>query len=253
MRSVKMIRRFQFILLSFLTVFFVSTVGCNVFSSGPTGQFPQKVLIDSPGIEYMDYLLFLPSNYYKEENKKWPMILFLHGKGERGNDIEVLRKVVVPTLLEENKDFPFIVVSPLCPGDRYWEPLILKKLLDDISRKLRIDMDRIYLTGLSMGGYGTWSTAIKYPDIFAAIAPVCGGGDPGMVCRIGDMPAWVFHGAKDTTVLPQESTRMVEALEGCGGNVKFTLYPELEHDCWTETYNNPELYEWFLEQSKSNR
>jgi len=247
-RSVNMIRRLQFILLSFLTVFLiVSTAGCNL---SPTGQFPQKVLIDSPGIEYMDYLLFLPSSYYKEENKKWPMILFLHGKGERGNDIEVLKKGVVPTLLEENKDFPFIVVSPLCPGDRYWEPLVLKKLLDDVSGKFRIDMDRIYLTGLSMGGYGTWSTAIKYPDIFAAIAPVCGGGNPGMVCRIGDMPVWVFHGAKDTVVFPQESVKMVEALENCGGNVKFTLYPELEHDCWTETYNNTELYEWFLEQSK---
>ena len=243
-----MIRRFQFILLSFLTVFLiVPTAGCNL---SPTGQFPQKVLIDSQGIEYLDYLLFLPSNYYKEGTKKWPMILFLHGRGERGNDIEVLRKAVMPTLVEENKDFPFIVVSPLCPGDRYWEPLVLKKLLDDVSRKLRIDMDRIYLTGLSMGGYGTWSTAIKYPDIFAAIAPVCGGGNPGMVCSIGDMPVWVFHGAKDTTVYPRESVKMVEALENCGGNVKFTLYPELEHDCWTETYNNAELYEWFLEQSK---
>ncbi|MDD5622755.1 MAG: prolyl oligopeptidase family serine peptidase [Actinomycetota bacterium] len=201
----------------------------------------------------MDYLLFLPSDYYKEKTKNWPMILFLHGAGERGGNVEMLREVGVPKLAEEDKDFPFIVVSPLCPADRYWVPAVLKKLLDDVCGELRVDMDRIYLTGLSMGGYGTWDTAIKYPDIFAAIAPICGGGNPYWVYKLSDMPVWVFHGAQDTVVSPQESIKMVEALEKYGGNVKFTLYPELEHDCWTETYNNPELYEWFLEQSKANR
>ncbi|HEY4695851.1 MAG TPA: prolyl oligopeptidase family serine peptidase [Candidatus Hydromicrobium sp.] len=248
-----MIRRFQFILLSFITFFLIiSTIGCTSSPSGPTGQFPRKVLIESLGIEYMDYLLFIPSDYYKEETKRWPMILFLHGAGGRGGNVEMLRKVGVSKLVEEDKDFPFIVVSPLCPADRYWVPAVLKKLLDDVCRELRVDMDRIYLTGLSMGGYGTWYTAIKYPDVFAAIAPICGGGDPYRACRLADMPVWVFHGAKDTTVSPQESIKMVEALKDCNENVKFTLYPELGHDCWTETYNNPELYQWFLEQSKAN-
>lgn len=245
-----MIRRFKFILLSFIIFFLIiSNFGCT---STTTGQFPRKALIENEGIEYMDYLLFLPSNYYEEETKKWPMILFLHGRGERGGDIELLRKAAVPKLLEENKDFSFVVVSPLCPADRYWSPAVLKKLLDDVCNELRVDMDRIYLTGLSMGGYGTWDTAIEYPDTFAAIAPLCGGGDLYRVCRLGNMPVWVFHGLKDTTVLPQESMKMVEALKDCGGNVKFTLYPELEHDCWTVTYNNPELYQWFLEQTKAN-
>jgi len=246
-----MIKRL-FIVLSVIIVVFVAglTISCNNF---PIGQSPQKALIKGETIDHIDYLLFLPSKYYKEETKKWPMILFLHGRGERGNDIELMKKNGIPKLVEEDKDFPFIVVSPLCPADNYWIPSVLKKLLDDICQRLRVNMDRIYLTGLSMGGYGTWYAAIEYPELFAAIAPLCGGGDPYRVCRLGSMPVWVFHGAKDTIVSPQESIKMVEALKSCGGNVKFTLYPELEHDCWTETYNNPELYQWFLEQSKVNQ
>jgi predicted peptidase len=247
----KMIKRL-FIFLSVIIVVFVAglTISCNNF---PIGQSPQKALIKGETIDHIDYLLFLPSKYYKEETEKWPLILFLHGIGERGNDIELVKKNGIPKLVEEDKDFPFIVVSPLCPADHYWIPSVLKKLLDDICQRLRVNMDRIYLTGLSMGGYGTWYAAIEYPELFAAIAPVCGGGDPYRVCRLGDMPVWVFHGAKDTTVSPEESVKMVEALKNCNGNVKFTLYPELEHDCWTQTYQNPELYQWFLEQSKANQ
>ena len=127
-----MIKRYQFFLLSFITVFLIiSNFGCT---STQTGQFPRKVLIESEGIEYIDYLLFIPSNYYKEETKYWPMILFLHGRGERGGNVEMLRRVGVSKLVEEDKDFPFIVVSPLCPADRYWSPAVLKKLLDDVCR-----------------------------------------------------------------------------------------------------------------------
>lgn len=249
-----MIRKFRFILIFFINIFLaVPTVGCNVSPSDQGGQFSRKALIKSLGIEYMNYLLFLPPDYYKEKTKYWPMILFLHGIGERGGNVEKLRKVGISRLVERDKDFPFIVASPLCPDDQYWIPAVLKKLLDNICRELRVDIDRIYLTGLSMGGYGAWNTAIEYPDTFAAIAPICGGSDPHRACRLGNMPVWVFHGAKDTTVLPQESAKMVEALKKCGGNVKFTLYPNLRHDCWTETYNNPELYQWFLEQSRANR
>jgi len=251
----KMNKRFQFILFSFIIVFLIiSTFSCTSSpSSGPTGQFPQKASIKISGIEYMDYLLFIPSDYYKEETKKWPLILFLHGIDESGSNIELVKKNGIPKLVEEDKDFPFIVVSPRCPADHYWIPSVLKKLLNDVCSKLRVDRNRIYLTGLSMGRYGTWYTAIEYPKLFAAIAPVCGGGDPYRVCRLGNMPVWAFHGAKDTTVPPQESIGMVKALKDCNGNVKFTLYPELGHDCWTETYNNPELYQWFLEQNKTNR
>ena len=108
---------------------------------------------------------------------------------------------------------------------------------------------RIYLTGLSMGGYGTWSLAIAYPGRFAAIAPVCGGSEPFFAGRIKDIPAWIFHGAKDSVVPVSKSEEMVNALKKHGSNVKFTVYPEAKHDSWTATYNNPELYEWFLKQT----
>ncbi len=126
----------------------------------------------------------------------------------------------------------------------------LNDLLDKIIAEDRVDADRVYLTGLSMGGYGTWDWAIQSPDRFAAIAPICGGGNPDKVRAIRSMPVWVFHGAKDPTVPIAESEKMVKALKKAGSNVKFTVYPEAGHDSWTETYNNPELYKWFLSHKR---
>ena len=125
--------------------------------------------------------------------------------------------------------------------------------LDEIVSRYRIDEDRIYLTGLSMGGYGTWALAIAYPDRFAAIAPICGGGRADQVARISHVPTWVFHGALDSGVPLSRSVTMVDALKKAEGNVKFTIYPNAKHDSWTETYNNPELYGWFLEQKRAGR
>ncbi|MGB9597984.1 MAG: prolyl oligopeptidase family serine peptidase, partial [Candidatus Poribacteria bacterium] len=129
----------------------------------------------------------------------------------------------------------------------------LNALLNDIIRKYSVDKNRIYLTGLSMGGFATWSFAIAHPERFAAIVPICGGGDPEKVSAIKDIPVWVFHGAKDNVVKLEQSERMVNALKQVGGNVKFTVYPDAEHDSWTATYDNPELYEWLLQQSKSKK
>jgi predicted peptidase len=219
----------------------------------PLGQSPQKVQIGREGIEHLGYLLFLPSSYYYDQTNTWPLIVFLHGMGERGSDIELVKKAGIPKLLEKDADFPFIVVSPQCPENGFWTPMIIKQLLAHVTTELRIDKNKVFLTGLSMGGFGTWFTALEYPDLFAAIAPICGGGDPFRACSLRDLPVWVFHGAKDTTVSPDESKNMVDAINKCGGNVKFTLYPEFEHDCWTATYDNPELYEWFLEHSLMDR
>jgi predicted peptidase len=104
-----------------------------------------------------------------------------------------------------------------------------------------------------MGGYGTWSLATEYPERFAAIAPICGGGDPKKAHLLKDMPVWVFHGAKDTVVPPERSEEMVNALKEAGGNVQYTVYPEADHDSWTETYNNPKLYEWFLKHKRKKK
>jgi predicted peptidase len=141
-------------------------------------------------------------------------------------------------------------LSPQCPEDQWWAVPDLDILLNDISENYNVDTNRIYVTGLSMGGFGTWNLAIKYPDRFAAIAPVCGGSNPFLAKNLKDTPAWVFHGAKDKVVPLHRSQEMVDALEKAGGNVKFTVYPDATHDSWTETYNNPELYEWFLKQKR---
>ncbi len=195
------------------------------------------------------YLLFLPEGYL-DSKEKWPMILFLHGAGERGNDLQKVKRHGIPKIAEKSEHFPFIAVSPQCPADQYWLTDMLLSLLDEVADGQRVDTDRVYLTGISMGGYATWEMAIEYPDRFAAIAPICGGGNPDEVCRIKHVPAWVFHGAKDPVIPLSESEEMVNALRKCGGNVQFTVYPEAVHDSWTETYNNPQLYEWFLKYKR---
>jgi predicted peptidase len=134
---------------------------------------------------------------------------------------------------------------------QWWLPAQVGELLDSLAVQYRVDPERVYLTGLSMGGYGTWMTAIEYPERFAAIAPICGGGDPADVARIKHLPVWVFHGGRDTVVPLKNSEVMVEALQKAGNAVKFTVYPEAGHDSWTVTYDNPQLYEWFLKQRRA--
>jgi len=196
----------------------------------------------------LKYLLYLPEDYEKQQ--AWPLLLFLHGSGERGDDLAQVKKHGPPKLIAAGRKFPFIVVSPQCPkvGRRSWEPYELTALLDDVSEHYKVDANRIYVTGLSMGGFGTWSLAAYTPERFAAIVPICGGGDPYLARRLAKTPAWVFHGAKDPAVPLERSEVMVEALKKRGSEVKFTVYPDALHDSWTETYENPKLYEWLLEQ-----
>ena len=193
------------------------------------------------------YLLFLPDGYGKNK-QSWPLILFLHGAGERGSDLNKVKKHGPPKIVEKQKDFPFIVVSPQCPEDDWWtdKTEVLINLLDDIVARYNVDKERIYLTGLSMGGYGSWALASEYPKRFAAVAPICGGGNRIMAFRLKDMPVWAFHGAKDSVVPLKQSEEMVNAIKARGGDAKLTVYPDAGHDSWTETYNNEELYEWFL-------
>lgn len=202
----------------------------------------------------LQYLLYLPEDYEKAE-KEYPLVLFLHGAGERGNEIELVKRNGPPKLIEEGKNFPFILVSPQCPEQTRWnyQTQTLIALLDEIESKYRVDKNRIYVTGLSMGGQGTWSLALTQPNRFAAIAPICGWTDTWEVCKIKHLPVWVFHGAKDNVVPVTESQQMFDALKQCGAeNIKLTIYPEANHDAWTETYNNPELYNWLLSHSLNN-
>ncbi len=201
----------------------------------------------------LGYLLHLPPAYGAEPQRKWPLILFLHGVRERGNDPQIVARHGVARVALEQPDFPFVVISPQCAADTMWNSYAraIRLLLDDVMGELAIDPDRLFLTGLSMGGYATWHLATDHPDLFAAIAPVCGGGlrtygFPARVCTIRHLPVWAFHGARDDVVPPSESIRLVEELRRCDGHVRFTLYPDLAHDSWTRTYANPELYRWFL-------
>lgn len=210
------------------------------------GRFESEVTIKVR----LDYLLFVPE---ATEDDKLPMIVFLHGAGERGGDLEKVKTHGPPKIVEKDKGFPFIVLSPQCGRRQWWRPEALAKLIDRIIKEHPVDEDRIYLTGLSMGGYGTWALAAKYPQKFAAIAPICGGGNPESAASMKSLPVWVFHGAKDPVVRIDQSQRMVDALKAVGNPVKFTVYPDAGHDSWTETYDNPELYQWFLTHRRSDR
>ncbi|MHB8519592.1 MAG: carboxylesterase family protein [Limisphaerales bacterium] len=207
------------------------------------------------------YLLFLPRDYQARGAKRWPLIFFLHGAGERGTNVWLVAKHGPPKIVKEKPDFPFIVVSPQCPEGQTWSNDALLALLEHVTRKYKVDEGRIYLTGLSMGGFGTWSLGLERPEKFAAIAPICGGGDTLKILlpdatrarALKTLPVWVFHGAKDPVVNPDESKRMVEALKKIGNDVKFTVYPDAGHDSWTEAYNNPALYDWFLDHQRRPR
>jgi poly(3-hydroxybutyrate) depolymerase len=205
----------------------------------------------------LSYWLFLPSGYEAKTEKKYPLMLFLHGAGERGDDIEKVKIHGPPKLLadpDKVKDWQFITASPQCPDDYGWSPLQLALLLDDLEKKYEIDKDRIYVTGLSMGGYGTWGLLYQFPDRFAAAVPICGGFDPAGADRFTNIPLWVFHGARDRAVPFAMSTDVVEGIKYHGGkNVRFTGYPDLEHDSWTITYENPDVYRWLLEHNRNKR
>ena len=202
----------------------------------------------------LKYLFFLPKDYYSDINTCWPLILFLHGMGERGANLELVKIHGIPKIIKTQTDFPFITVSPQCPIEYVWRDDDMQQAVEDILLKIvknyRVDKTRIYVTGLSMGGYGTWSLAARRPDLFAAAVPICGGGDPATVNVLKNLPIWVFHGGLDEVVLPKESEKMVRALEKAGGKVRYTLYPEAYHDSWTETYDNTALYDWLLSNRK---
>ena len=152
---------------------------------------------------------------------------------------------------KENGDFPFVAVFPQCPPNTYWPPRIVKKVLDSVEAMLQIDADRVYLTGFSMGGFGTWQTAAAFPGTFAAIAPICGLSDLPDVPRLRGIPIWAFHGARDVNVSVSESLKMIDTLRKSGADARLTVYPDLAHDCWTMTYQDSRLYFWFLDHSLS--
>ena len=222
-----------------------------------------------------NYKVFVPESW--DEKKKWPVIMFLHGAGERGSDNEAQTQVGLgPAIRRQQAVFPFVVVMPQCARDRWWpEPdmqAVALKALDASLKEFNGDTSRVYLTGISMGGYGTWAIALNNAGRFAAFAPVCGGirlpprlalalgikepvasDDPyqSVAKAIGKIPVWVFHGAADPIVPVTESRKMVEALKAEGGNVRYSEYEGVAHNSWDKAYAETEFFSWLLSHNKN--
>ena len=200
--------------------------------------------------EKLAYYLYYPENYHKESEKKFPVLLFLHGGGESGDSLVAIKRNGPPKMIVDGKQFPFLILAPQNPHQKkWWNTRAVNQLLDSIVANNRIDKKRIYLTGLSRGGGAAWEMAVQYPDKFAAMAVVCGMTPVPYAAWIDkDLPIWVFHGEEDNSVPFSESEVMVKRLKDMGYDVKFTRYPGVGHNSWTLAYNTEELYDWFMNQ-----
>lgn len=239
----------RLILLSLLLTFTTAMASAQL-NLQSTGSFTGTVqrTVEST------YLIYLPDGYDEKSETEWPLLVFLHGSGERGSDLQKVKVHGPPKLIEAGKKFPFVVLSPQCPDSTDWDTETLFALISHIASEYSIDKSRIYLSGLSMGGWATWDLAMAHPDYFAAIAPVCGRINrnyPLRASEIKSLPVWAFHGAADDVVLINQVSKMIIALKAAGNEARFTIYPLSNHDSWTETYDNSELYDWFLKQKKN--
>lgn len=218
--------------------------------SGQAQDFSERT-ISRPGASIKEYRIFLPDKYRRRSTQRWPVLFFLHGKGERGNDLNRTMVTGVREILQH--DLPFILIVPQCKLTApTWELPSLDSLYEDVKGSLRIDTNRIYLTGLSMGGYGTWIWASAHPERFAAIIPIAGYGlsrmDP---CGMKDLPIRAFHNTDDPTVSVSETRKIVQAIKACGGTkIYYKESPFGGHDSWTNAYKDPALFRWLSGQRK---
>jgi predicted peptidase len=202
----------------------------------------------------LNYLLHVPSSYGNEPDKQWPLLIFLHGSREVGRDINRVRRAILPQMVEENPDFPFIVMSPQASSQQYgWYPSLksIEAAVDELMQEYNIDPERVYVTGLSMGGYGAWALMMDAPERFAAVAPVVGGYfyNPSQLCAIKDKPIWIFGAKRDRNVPLKESERVVRALKACGADPKFTVFENADHDeGWELAYTTTEIFQWLMAQ-----
>ncbi|WP_338762892.1 alpha/beta hydrolase-fold protein [Bernardetia sp. ABR2-2B] len=230
--------------------------------------FEHKLFVSTTQTDSMRYRLLFPKNYKKDydKNKKYPLVLFLHGAGERGDSSLTVKHIGAWALQEKNRDdYECFVLVPQCEKNNKWvevdwsadshtQPKKMSKymdltceLLEELENELPIDSTRIYLTGLSMGGYGTWDLAARFPKKFAAIVPICGGADEKTADSLKSMPTWVFHGALDQTVKPQRSRNMVETLKKAGNeDVHYTEYEKVRHGSWKPAYEDGQMWKWLF-------
>jgi predicted peptidase len=230
-------------------------------------RFEARTYTDGAG-EKLNYRLLKPKDY--DPNRRYPLVLFLHGAGERGDDNT---KQLVHGMNDFASDevmakYPCFVVAPQCPNDAKWVEVdwgaakhtapekpsralrLSVETIEALKKEFSVDDKRLYVTGLSMGGYGTWDAIERKPDYFAAAAPICGGGDEANAKKLAKLPIWAFHGDKDTAVKPERSRDMIAAIKAAGGEPKYTEYPGVGHNSWSATYSNPEFYAWLFAQER---
>jgi predicted peptidase len=228
----------------------------------------EKLIFKDVNGKTIPYRLMKPENY--DPKKQYPLVIFLHGAGERGTDNEKQLVHGVPQFAspENRSKYPCFLIAPQCPENEKWvdcdwsadthtqpknpseSARLTLTLIDQLMKDFPIDPKRVYLTGLSMGGYGTWDLLARKPDLFAAGVIICGGADEATSEKIKHIPVWVFHGAKDTAVKPFRSWNMVKALEKVGGKPKMTEYKDVGHDSWNPAYRDPEMFKWLFAQTK---
>ncbi len=254
----------------------LAAVLLNAVAAAPSddvvAQFEERTF-DVPGSDpprQVRYRLLKPAHV--EPGKKYPVVLFLHGAGERGDDN---RKQLMyfpewMTRSEWREKYPCYLIVPQCPSEKWWagarrpsekpadsaatppaESEIALDILHSLSKEFPIDAKRIYLTGLSMGGYGSWMLAAKHPELFAAVVPICGGGDPSTAAALKDVPIWAVHGDADKVVPPAKSREMIDAVKAAGGSPQYTELPGVGHDSWTAAYNDPNgVLPWMFKQHR---
>lgn len=198
-----------------------------------------------------DSLLYLPPEYGTPRDA-WPLVVYLHGSGPRGTDLEKVKYDGLPALLETEFDLPSLVLSPQCERDGIWQPQRVMATIDEACRRYKIDAGRVYLTGCSMGGYAAWSTAAAFPDRFLAIAPICGRSNIALASKLKGLSVWAFHGAKDTVIPLDESTTMVDAVRQAGGTAELTVYQEAGHDIGHRPFLEQRVIEWMLEVGQTS-
>lgn len=238
--------------------------GQQIYKDYPA--FEKAVYQSSEG--ELPYRLLKPVAYSSDQH--YPLIVFFHGFEERGIDNVLSLTHIAPLFTKgiQLKNYPCFVLVPQCPPDSHWvdeawqadahtladvptQPLALAMgLIDEITQNYPVDSQRIYLSGISMGGFATWELLARQPEKFAAAVPICGGGDEKMAFRFKDVPVWAFHGRQDQVVKPERSRNMIMAIKEAGGQPKYTEYPEAYHDSWVWAYEDPELLKWLFAQQK---
>ena len=216
--------------------------------NGSTGFIDKTMMVDG---DARAYVVYVPRDY--DASKPWPLIVFLHGAGERGDDGLIQSEVGIGRAIRRYVDrFPCLVVMPQCPKEVWWDKAAddIEIAMADVRKEYSIDPARIYLVGLSMGGFATWMYGANHLDTFAALMPICGGGNPQDAEKLAKIPIWAFHGADDATVPPKQSRDMVEAVKKAKGDIKYTEFPKVGHNSWDSAFDDPETMKWLLAQKK---